>query len=614
MNPFDIFASLEGLEEKFRIFNREDLADALQIRQQELSKFDDKWIPDILSLFLTLSDCPVEKTKLASLALLKAPEPQPALTWAEILADDPLVEQDVWDDVTFSASSSSSSGDEDIADEPPAEQRSPHKHHGVKSALSAHIPLSIPNEALVEAADLTLLHTTCAQLLVSKIEPQLASLSTNDASAILPALEMTELQIIRETLFLLRGLPTLLFQDGINNARTMIHQEFFKSETSSIPGVLATYTYISSKLQRLRAWCATGQQIPLLQGLQAIISGHLRDYDCKISDLERRYTAPQNSVTVSILELLAQVQEISRVPLDIADFIASLTLHTTKNPFLCLETLYQRASSAQACGDAEMFGYAGRAFFRCLEIYLKPVRRWMEHGELESESDLFFVEVTNRRIEADSLWHHRYSQRLDSKGALFAPKFLRPSVSKIFNTGKSVVFLKELGAYESVQEVLTLSRYQFDFDTVCNSTTGIPFTPFPELLSAALSGWVDSKHDVASTTLRQRLEIQCGLWRAFDNMEYIYLCKDGSSFREFAEEGFQRLHASRTAWSDRYLLTELAQRSYGSIRGIDSRCLVARTSSNMTIGRSVKDLAVLQIDYHVSLLIRLKKSCQVNHH
>ncbi|KAK5249560.1 hypothetical protein LTR16_006177, partial [Cryomyces antarcticus] len=115
VNPFEVTNVLDGLVEKFVILNNDPLADALRLRLDELSNVATKWTPEILSLFLHLSDRPAEESRLEDLAPLKSPEPPPRLTWAELSRDGPSVEKSLWANVDFAAGSSD--GDESLRSE-----------------------------------------------------------------------------------------------------------------------------------------------------------------------------------------------------------------------------------------------------------------------------------------------------------------------------------------------------------------------------------------------------------------------------------------------------------------------------------------------------------------
>jgi gamma-tubulin complex component 5 len=100
VNQFEIDARLQGLLEKFIVLNNEALADVLKPRLDELAARPLKWKPEILALLLALSDRPVDKTNIhKALEIVPEDAVEPQLTWADIIADDPLNEEGVWDHV-----------------------------------------------------------------------------------------------------------------------------------------------------------------------------------------------------------------------------------------------------------------------------------------------------------------------------------------------------------------------------------------------------------------------------------------------------------------------------------------------------------------------------------
>jgi hypothetical protein len=66
-NQFEVVSTFAGLDEKFRVKNRDDLADALQMRLQKLETLTSRFMPDFLSLLLHLTDRPLENTKVEAL-------------------------------------------------------------------------------------------------------------------------------------------------------------------------------------------------------------------------------------------------------------------------------------------------------------------------------------------------------------------------------------------------------------------------------------------------------------------------------------------------------------------------------------------------------------------
>ena len=63
--------------------------------------------PEILSLLLQISDRPVDRSKSADLALLKPDIPSASLTWADIVAEDSIDDEDgTWGNVDFASDDS----------------------------------------------------------------------------------------------------------------------------------------------------------------------------------------------------------------------------------------------------------------------------------------------------------------------------------------------------------------------------------------------------------------------------------------------------------------------------------------------------------------------------
>lgn len=107
-NQFDVSSQLQGLDEKFRVYDEDELADALKERVAKITKSQSKWSPEILHLLLELSDRPLINSKVKDLEFLKGPDNTgPPLRWKDLVAEDPLLrEKRIWKNVDFTAESS----------------------------------------------------------------------------------------------------------------------------------------------------------------------------------------------------------------------------------------------------------------------------------------------------------------------------------------------------------------------------------------------------------------------------------------------------------------------------------------------------------------------------
>ncbi|KAI9723052.1 MAG: hypothetical protein M1812_001501 [Candelaria pacifica] len=606
VNQFDVHNRLGGLEEKFRVLDREDLGDALRERLEELSGRSSKWTPEVLSLFLELSDHPVTKSKVQDLEFLKPPVPPPSLTWAEVIANDPLSDDDVWENVDYSPNSPEDEETDDSLDlladtnetQRPSSESVDDEDNTDKNARAFLVPV---DASVVHDFERTQFWAE------DPAEDSLAdgqgqhSFFRQGKSAINP---ITELQALREVLFLLSGLPSSLFIDNTGTGEISITLKYTLQHSSrdAFYKLLQSFAAIATQLQCLRHFARKKQAVPLMQTFSAAIERRLRNYNFLLSTIEERFVGNGENIVVSLIEVHAEMQPKTRPLLQLARLVTDLETVSETLPFMVLDILHEQTCVNQMVGDERDYAYMAEIFFECFHTYIEPIRRWMEHGKLEDDNDMFFV--TGRSYEGgqSSLWHDRYALRQDATGKLHAPSFLHTAAKKVINTGKSVVFLKRLGAYEARSIAFSRSEPNLDFQSVCQPSLAASQAPFSELFESAFDIWIESKHHSASGTLRERLYSECGLWRSLDALEYIYFHKDGALSSIFTTTIFNKIDRAREVWNDRFLLTELAQGVFGSLPYVDARELAVRSSSGgyrdfQSRRRSVKILTTVTIDY-----------------
>jgi gamma-tubulin complex component 5 len=216
----------------------------------------------------------------------------------------------------------------------------------------------------------------------------------------------------------------------------------------------------------------------------------------------------------------------------------------------------------------------------------------MEEGELMAHEESFFIEMSTEGTDPSRLWHDVYRLRCDPNGRISSPSFFFPAGRSILNAGKSIVFLRKLGINSRLES--SAEQPKLDFETVCSNELAKQMLPFPEMLSASLDFWIQSKFGPASSILRQHLLTGCGLERHLDSLAYVYFSRDGVLFQEFADHVFQRLDSKRATWNDRFLLTELAQRVFAP-HVEPSHIKVQNRSIHGNI-RSMKALSHIKID------------------
>lgn len=552
-------------------------------------------------LFLELSDQPARKSKVGDLKLLEPPDPLPLLTWSDIIADDPFDNEDgVWSNVDFTADSSEDEGS--IVTPARSTQESEiavTRDDWMEDAALAQNYLA-PRERLSLEKVIAAQFWESGAKIRQKQAEGLPSTSISDGRD-----HITELQAAREVLFMLSGLPTSLFklEDCVtissNTKYTLRH-----SSGQSFHHLLNSCAMIGAKLNRLRAWTRKKQGIPLMQTFRAATEERLGWFNQIVSKTQARFVAPQEEVVVSLLSLYSDMQIATRSLLQLSEIVAELDTTCNAGPFLSLELLFHQASFNQASGDDDGFEYMANIFFQCFETYLRPIRQWMNDGELGKDDGTFFVAMNEDKKEPAFLWSEQYRLLEASPEHLHAPNFLHTAAKKIFKIGKSIVFLKELGDFKNISCNSTAHEPRLDYKSVCLSSSTISLVPFPELFDMAFEDWMNSKRHSSLSVLRDHLFYQCGLWKSLDALEYIYFLKDGALSSTIATTIFDKIDRGNEAWKDRFFLTELFQGVYGSLQTVDTERLAVRSVAggyrdSQNKWRSVKIVASVSVEYNV---------------
>jgi gamma-tubulin complex component 5 len=581
-NQFDVRNSYAGLEEKCRIKNRDDLADALELRLQRLEGITNKFKPEFLSLLLQLSDRPLENTRVEALDLLKPPSPPPQLTWNEILEEDPYSDEDIWKDIDYAIESS---GDEQATSKP----KKPKKQDSTPATSVDEDDTYDPGSSIEATNDALVRDLETAQFWSAS--------STEDGAKI----EITELQAVRETLFMLAGLQTSLFVVDKTRSSVRVNARYKLSHAipATVDHLLSQLASIGKDVLRLRRWTRRPSTLPLVQTFEAATRNRLTDYDARLSQMQRRYLGPDSPIAVSLLTLYNDVRAESEQILRLSRIVSDVEPRLLVNPFSHLEELFSQTILAQMTLQKSNFDFFSTMLFDCLRTYLKPIRRWMENGELGANDETFFVFENDSGSDVASMWHDRYVLRRDAQNLLRSPSFLEPAAMKIFNTGKSVIFLKELGYGHTLSNGAG-SEPALDHESVCGTSNDVPLSPFPDLFAAGFERWIRSKYSLASASLRAHLFDTQGLMRVLSIFEMLYLSSNGAVFENFANTIFERMDSGHRGWSDRYMLTELARSIYSDVLpGADADKIVVRSSKTKDHGRSVKGLAAVSVDYSV---------------
>ena len=575
INQFDVSARLAGLEEKFRILNNDELADALHSRLVELQSKTYRWEPEALSLLLQLSDQPLQNSKVEHLEKLRPVPILPPLTWADIIADDPLENQTgIWDDVDYAADSSDE--DNEVV-------------FGASESSDSTPDLTEENKDLSFNSDLFLLPINpdaSEQITKSQFWRKIQGFGerSNEHDASIgnsESMSLTEAQLSREIIFMLLGLPTPIYRYGSDGRLTQdLSPNITHLSQESVGHVLDAFARLGDDLNKIRAWCRRSEELPVHQIFQAGLESKMSEVDSALTKIETTILNFSSSSIISVLGLLDEVSRMTNFTQQLAAIVAELSLTPKiKMPFKILEVLCDWTSRNQCIGDVENYKNMASLFFDCLRIYLKPVRRWMESGEIGSQERDFFVKRIPEEVSLESLWQEQHFLIHDNIGSLYAPNFFHMCVRKIFTTGKSVDFLKKLGYDVENQATEERADQHLNFENFYDSNNFDKVSPFSELLGVALERWITSTYHSSSQILLQSLKSQCDLEQSLDALELVYFFRNGALSYDIAITIFDRINNGVKSWNDSFLLTELFQRAFSTVSFVDAIRLAVRIST-----------------------------------
>ncbi|CAI7671236.1 unnamed protein product [Penicillium crustosum] len=580
-DQFAVTKQLEGLQEKFQILNRDELAEALHSRLTELESNRHSWLPEILSLFLQLSDRPaLLSTVKRPEEGAKAPEAKETLSWSDLNAEGTAFsDEEIWEQVDFAGDSS----DDDFSSV--ASDVSLPKHRP-QSATTVDEGYTIPDDVFVPTED--------GDLIISLEKAQFWRAENHPA---LPQGEaairlITESQLARETIFMLQGLPTSIYvrlddDFGVDRRYKLAH-----SSSEALSSLLQCFSEIGAKLNDVRDFTKLPQIIPYMQTFCRGLEERLLEFNGVLSQVQCKYLSAGS--TISLIQLLVDVRQHSHELALLAEMITKLDKNSTDQPMCCLDSLYDLICMLEALGDESTSQCLAELFFMCFKTYSSSIRLWMEKGQVDASDSTFFVRSNRENENGDlrTLWHDWFVLDTGYRQQRI-PRFLEPGVQKVFTAGKSMVFLRYLNAPPDIETMRFEDLYSQDSSLLL---------PFPALVESAFEKLVDVDHSLSASLLRTELDQQCGLRTSLDALQHVYLAKDMSAISIVDAKIFELIDRGRS-WDDRFLLTEISRTAFSSVSVIDtSRLLVRPASTTSSRGsennhRTVGILEAISIDY-----------------
>jgi gamma-tubulin complex component 5 len=495
---------------------------------------------------LELADKPIVKSRLLDLTLLRAPEevPGPPLRWEDIAREDRWKDEPaIWKTVNY-GDTSDDGNDYDVTSASGSDAES-------TSASTDEATEQLAKRFVVSLDNVDSLET------LRKGQQWRCATAEKDAFDRPRKIAFLELDVLRETLFMLQGLKTTLFDES---CKPLSSYQMVGISWPAYKAVILSVSELGRRLLPLRKVTERTEEIPLLQVFQESIRQSLQDFDHEVALVHAEFVAVKQDIVVSLPAALEKLRPSLMLLESLAAIIQELETEKYPRVFRYLELLFEATSTAQLSGQLETYKYLGTIFFECFNVYLRPIRLWVEQGELLAGDKTFFVSNSGGHVPLNQIWQHQFKLRRTQDGLLHAPSFLQPTVAKIFTTGKSVVVLKRLGRVD-VRVERSGREQELGFDVVCRSD--LELAPFTELFRDFFNEWIQNKHHPASATLQHVLFESCGLWTSLNALQRVYLMTDGAAVDTFASPIFGNLDRLHARWNDKFALTEFAQDAFG---------------------------------------------------
>lgn len=573
-NQFEVAEKFETLQEKFMILDKDEFADAFRCRLLELAPLSIEWMPDILDLLLRISDNPAEKTRIEWLSERPtSPTTVPSLTWADLEAEDPIDRSDeIWKVPEYSDFSSDEDGPAKTPKTPPSETARPDQIQ--RDSDVHHSSLYLEKRDLISGP----------AALKSLGEAQFWRGS--DAANF----ELGEVQVLREVLYMLQGLPSTLFWRAGDRFEIDKRLRIRTISRSCLISSLDDLCETALVIDRVRNFLKREAQDPLQQALRSLLEEAVRGIDARLRKLEQDIVSEKNRACSTLLGLMLAVPVIVRPAPVLADLV-KLIGEGSRDSLEVLEILFDRTCYNQIQCDRLAFERTARIFSKCFEVYWSQLSHWMDHGRLPKETSLVFITETDRKNDYAVLWQ-RWYQASDR-----CPRFLSSQKSRIFNIGKTRVFLDHLKASHPGIDQRDIEPAPFQVN--CDIDKLLPFS---EVFTTELQSYVGSQLTSATSALRHQLGTNCRLWEVLEALEYIYFARNGTISDGIDTRFFIAIDRCDKHWSDRYLVQEILQTAYAPISSIDTTRISIKDqpkpSRNMAKRRqSVRLLAELRIDY-----------------
>lgn len=445
-NPDYVLERYDGLMEKFLILGRNDLATELQAKVNYTAGMI--LIDEHETLISIISD-------MEQLSVLPQAVPWPRieeqqmpkqLTWDEIIMDDPL-EGEHWQNITDSSyyddteSSISSLYEEELT-----AGQSYHDHNS-KRPISQDLPMLTP-EASPPREKINFFKSNKLDLNSTSTN----IVETSSLASYWKNQSICQKDIIREAYMALRGFPSILFTESVEDMFNLVRPNYSfisslslmymsNSELKSVLESIAKQATVIARLRQFSQYFYLMDKFPNFdyRNIFGILDHLNKKIDVTIIEMENKLLNDRSckltllSTTLSIDMLVNPYELISTV-------LQQVLLENSEgciSHVLLLNTLYNTIANCSSQGAS--FGILVDIFREVLLDYFVPLQFWLSNGALKEGTykSSFMIEE-----EHDSSMDvvHRYKLRSMQQ----IPLFLQLFAYEIFNIGDSIMLTRML--------------------------------------------------------------------------------------------------------------------------------------------------------------------------
>lgn len=577
-NQFDVIERLNGLEEKLQVLNLDDVAEELYSRRMSLNITEDRWVPDVLDLFLHLSVDPVKHSRVRNLERIQTkPETPPALTWEDIEANDPIDRDDhIWD--IPECSDLSSEEDEFLASTTTTSPASVKRQGSIGKAVSRTFDNIVLAEEASSSSDLT-------------------SRQFFNKSGF--SIETTGQQAIREILMMLNGFPTSMFKSHGNELKPDPRYRLCNIEVQTSSRFLTQAADLGSKIHSVMGWLEKPQNDAVMQLIEHRIRDTLLQFHRFITQLQMDLANGNYSTgVITLMELLHHINGAS-VPLRSAARL--LPRMPNNEPVIALNTMYTHIDLAYSCCDQPALDTILPVFASAFEKYAAPVDAWIQTGTVDSNSRSFFISKVSAPMSPATLWHDWFSLIPGKDRSI--PSFLEIYAQRIFTAGKTAALLRYLDQPDNKTPLIELGLAKAA-EEASEITVTLP-VPFSATFEMIIDRQLSSVLSASTAALKGLLEEHFGLSRLLDAFQYIYLSKHGAVLGNFEARMFDQIDRCVEIWNDRFLVADTLAETCANVKCIDPELFNVQSTytssrSMESRRRSVRILNALTVSYDIS--------------